>query len=137
VPRQEQPQEKVGLEIGHRAKERRESTALEQAGGSQIHVVQPVPTAQIRSTIGFIVEMEDPGTPPQAVVDTRAEMNVLSKRVCDKLNPKPPIKQYVTMTQAGENAKMSWFILGPVDMHLRNTRYCKDLYVTPLQDQML
>jgi hypothetical protein len=69
--------------------------------------LKPVPISQIRPTIGFMVEL------------------------------KPPIKQYVTMTQAGENAKMNGFIIGPVEMQLGSTGYCGDLYVVPLQDQML
>jgi hypothetical protein len=42
----------------------------------------------------------------QADVDTGAEVNVLSKTVYDELDPKPPIKQYVTMTQVGHNPKI-------------------------------
>jgi predicted aspartyl protease len=60
-----------------------------------------------------MVEMEVQGVPVQAVVDTGAEVNVLSMRVYDELNPRPPIKQLVTMTQAGDNAKMNGLLWHP------------------------
>jgi hypothetical protein len=41
------------------------------------------------------------------------------------------------MTHAVENAKMNSFIIGPVEMQLGSTGYCGELYVVPLQDQML
>jgi hypothetical protein len=84
-----------------------------------------------------MVEVEVQGVTVEAVVDPGAEVSVLSKRIYDGLEPKPPIKQYITLTQAGENAKMSGFIAGPVEMRLGNTGYSGDLYVAPLQDQML
>jgi predicted aspartyl protease len=84
-----------------------------------------------------MVELVVQGVSVQAVVDAGAKVSVLSKWVYDQLDPKPPIKQYVTMTQAGENAKMNSFIVGPVEMQLGSTGYRGDLYVAPLQDQML
>ena len=40
-----------------------------------------VPISQIRPTIGFMVEVEVQGVTVEAVVDTGAEVSVLSKRV--------------------------------------------------------
>jgi hypothetical protein len=60
-----------------------------------------------------MVEVAVQGVPVQAVVNTGAEDNVLSKRVYDELDPKQPIAQYVTLTQAGDNGRMKWFIVGP------------------------
>jgi hypothetical protein len=96
VPEQEQPPEESGLEIGHQAREQRKLTPCESSGIP--HGVQPVPIAQIRPTTGFMVEVAVQGVPVQAVVDTGAEVNVLSMRVYDELNPRLPIKQHVTMT---------------------------------------
>jgi hypothetical protein len=84
-----------------------------------------------------MVELKVQGVTVEAVMGTGAEVGVLSKRVYDELDPKPPIKQYVTMTQAGENAKMNGFITEPMEMRLGSTGYSGDLYVVPLQDQML
>jgi hypothetical protein len=61
-------------------------------------IVQPVPFSQIRPTIRFLMEVAVQGMPIQAVMDTKAEMNVLSKGVYDELDQMPPIKQCVTMT---------------------------------------
>jgi hypothetical protein len=119
VPGQEQPPVEGGLESGYRPGKQRESTSSEPEGISL--TLKPVPISQIRPTIGFMVELVVQGVSVQAVVDTGAEVSVLSKRVYDQLNPKPPIKQYVTMTQAGENAKMNGFIVGPVEMQLGST----------------
>jgi hypothetical protein len=68
--------------------------------------------------IGFQVEVAVQRVSVQADVDTGTEVNVLSKTVFDKLDPKPPIKQYVTMTQVGHNVKMNGFIVGPVKIQL-------------------
>jgi hypothetical protein len=84
-----------------------------------------------------MVELVVQGVSVQAVVNTGEEVSVLSKWVFDQLDPKPPIKQYFTMTQAGENAKMNCFVVGPVEMQLGGKGYRGDLYVAPLQDQML
>jgi predicted aspartyl protease len=84
-----------------------------------------------------MVEVAVQGVPVQAVVDTGAEVNGLSKRVYDELDPRLPIKQHVTMTQAGDNAKMNGFIVGPVEIQLGSTGYCGDVYVASLKDQML
>jgi hypothetical protein len=135
VPGQEQSPEEGGLESGHRPGKQREPTSSELQGIPL--TLKPVPISQIRPTIGFMVELVVQGVSVQAVVDTGAEVSVLSKRVYDQLDPKPSIKQYVTMTQTGENAKMNGFIVGPVEMQLGSTGYCGDLYVAPLQDQML
>jgi hypothetical protein len=78
-----------------------------------------------------MVEVEVQGVTVKAVVDTGGEVSVLSKRVYDELDPKPPIKQYVTMTQARENAKMNGIITGPVEMRFGSMGYSGDLYVAP------
>jgi hypothetical protein len=110
VPGKEQPSEEGGLESGHQ----RELSPIQPERNPL--TLKPVPISQIRDTIGFMVEVVAQGVPVQAVVDTGAEVSVLSKRVYDQLDPKPPIKQYVTMTHAGENAKIYSFIVGPVEM---------------------
>jgi hypothetical protein len=134
VPRQEPSQEK-GSETDHEVQEPGEAALYQLPAIPQ--TIHSVPISQIRPTIGFMVEVEVQGVTVEAVVDTGAEVSVLSKRVYDELDPKPPIKQYVTLTQAGENAKMSGSITGPVEMRLGSTGYSGDLYVAPLQDQML
>jgi hypothetical protein len=50
-----QKQEEGGLEIGHRSKEQREFASCEPARTPKS--VQPVPIAQIRPTVGFMVEV--------------------------------------------------------------------------------
>ncbi|XP_056011186.1 uncharacterized protein LOC130051924 [Ostrea edulis] len=101
------------------------------------HEDSPVPKGQIRTTTGFMVQMVVQGVRLQAVVDTGAEGSVLSTQVYEELDPKPPIKQHVTLVQAGENARMRGFIIGPVAVRLGDTEHNVDLYVAPLQDQML
>jgi hypothetical protein len=84
-----------------------------------------------------MVEVAVQGVPEQVVVDTGAEVNVLSKRVYDELDPRSNIKQYVTITQVRDNAKMNGFIVEVMEIQLGSTEYCGYLYVAPLKDQML
>lgn len=72
----------------------------------------------------------------QTVVDTGADVSVLSTQVYEETHPKPPIKQYVTIVQAGENVRESGLIIGPVGVRLSDGEYNVDLYVAPLH-QML
>jgi hypothetical protein len=125
VPGEEQPQEESGAEIIHEAQEQRESTPRKAAGTPQNAL--PVPITQIRPTIGFMVEVTVQRVPVHAVVDTGAEVSVLSKQVYDELDPRPPIKQYVTMSQAGDNARMNGFVVGQEKIQLGSAGYCGDL----------
>jgi hypothetical protein len=136
VPGQVQPPGEGGRESGTRSRKQRKPTPSEPEGTPL--TLNPVPISQICTTIGFMVELVVQGVSVQAVVDTVAGVSVLSKQVYDQLdqNP-PPFMQYVTMTQAGESAKMYDFIIGPVEMQLGSTANCGDLYVAQLQDQML
>jgi hypothetical protein len=61
-----------------------------------------------------MVEVTVQEVPVQVVVNTGAEVNVISKLVNDELDPRPPISQYVIMAQAEDNTNMNGFILGPV-----------------------
>jgi hypothetical protein len=48
-----------------------------------------------------------------------------------------PAQQHVTLTQAGDNARMNRFIVEPVKIQLGSTEYSGDLHVAPLRDPML
>jgi hypothetical protein len=54
-----------------------------------------------------MVNVAAEGVPMHAGVDTEAEVSALSKRVYNELAPNLPIKKYVTMTQAGDSARMN------------------------------
>ncbi|XP_056003459.1 uncharacterized protein LOC130046578 [Ostrea edulis] len=136
VKAQVQPKEECGLGVvSGQAEDGTVDMPCRHAG--EAHEELPVPIGQIRPTTGFMVEMVVQGVRLQAVVDTGAEMSVLSTRVYEELDPKPPIKQHVTLVQAGENARMRGFVIGPVAVCLGDTEHNVDLYVAPLQDQML
>jgi hypothetical protein len=61
-----------------------------------------------------MVEVTVQGVPVHAMVDTGAKVSVLSKQVFDDLVPRPPMKQYITKTQAGDNDRVNGFIVGPM-----------------------
>ncbi|XP_062615272.1 uncharacterized protein LOC134277010 [Saccostrea cucullata] len=94
-------------------------------------------TERLCGSKGFMVGLCVEGMEVTAVVDTGAEVSVLSTRVYDQLEPKPPILEYVTMRQAGENAELEGFIAGPVTVCIGQQEHEMKLYVAPLQDSML
>ena len=73
----------------------------------------------------------------RAVVDTAAEVTILSDRIYDSLRPKPPIIKQVTLNTAGRNMKMKGMIVGPVEMTLGDFVFQEFVYIAPIDDDML
>ena len=73
----------------------------------------------------------------RAVVDTAAEVTILSDRIYDSLRPKPPIIKQVTLNTAGRNMKMKGMIVGPVEMTLGDFVFQEIVYIAPIDDDML
>jgi hypothetical protein len=61
----------------------------------------------------------------QAVVDTAAQVTLVSEEFYKSLNPAPPIRKEVVMNTAGKGMQMNGYIAGPFQVSLR----CRD---TPL-----
>jgi hypothetical protein len=73
------PSQERGLETDHEVQELGKAVLYQLPAIPQ--TIHSVPISQIRPTIGFMVEVEVQGVTVEAVVDTGAEVSVLSKRV--------------------------------------------------------
>lgn len=51
-----------------------------------------------------------------AVIDTGAEVTIISDKVYEMLQNKPPIKKHIVMHGAGRDMKMKTFIIEPIDI---------------------
>ena len=73
----------------------------------------------------------------QAVVDTAADVTIISERLFDRLQNKPNVVKHVKMRAAGENQIILAKQIGPVSLSLGNMSLSRLLYVAPINDEML
>ncbi|MCG7869674.1 MAG: retroviral-like aspartic protease family protein, partial [Candidatus Thiodiazotropha taylori] len=92
---------------------------------------------QLRSSSMIRVPILLQDRPLKAVVDTAAEVTIISDRVFRELEPKPPHLKKVILHTAGRDMKMDGFVVGPVAVQLGNSIFSEAVYVAPIQDDML
>lgn len=80
--------------------------------------------------------MDVNGLALDAVVDTGADVSVLSKEAYQLMEPRLPVKECITMLQAGKDSEIEGFIAGPFNILISPYNEA-DLQVTPLKDRML
>ncbi|MCU7901934.1 MAG: reverse transcriptase family protein [Candidatus Thiodiazotropha sp. (ex Lucinoma aequizonata)] len=85
----------------------------------------------------FKVEMIVQGQAVSAVVDTAAEITLISDRLCQSFQVHPPILRPCRIATAGRELSMEGIVIGPVEMQLGTTVYVEDIYVAPIEDDML
>lgn len=83
------------------------------------------------------VELQVNKTKVMAVVDTAAEVTIISAKLYESLPSKLKTKQHTMMHGAGRDMKMTAFIIGPVDIGIGSQIYPSDVYVAPIDDDML
>lgn len=71
-----------------------------------------------------------------AVIDTGAEVTIISDKVYEMLQNKPPIKKHIVMHGAGRDMKMKTFIIEPIDIGIGTRTYSSEVYVAPMDDDM-
>ncbi|CAG2255195.1 tatD [Mytilus edulis] len=72
-----------------------------------------------------------------SVVDTAAEVTIISDKVFESFIKKPPIKRKTTMQAAGRGMHMDAFVVGPVELKIGERTYRTDIYVAPIDNDML
>ncbi|XP_070546257.1 uncharacterized protein [Ptychodera flava] len=73
----------------------------------------------------------------QAVVDTAAEVTIISDRLYHGLADRPPVIKVTTMQTAGREMGMKAYQVGPVTSQLGTTQFTENVYVAPIGDDML
>lgn len=71
------------------------------------------------------------------VVDTAAEVILISEEVYRSLKSAPPILREVIMNTAGKGMQMNGYVVGPVNLELGSKLIQSNMYVAPIQDDML
>ena len=73
----------------------------------------------------------------RAVVDTAAEVTVISDRLLPLLDPAPPILKKVILRTAGRGQSMTALKIGPISIKLGQTQFNEIVYCASLDDDML
>ena len=98
---------------------------------------EEVVVCRVCSTSTFTVSLGIADQGLSAVIDTAAEVTILSDKIYAILQPQPPIVRNVTLSTAGRNMKMRGMIVGPVNMTLGKCNFTEIIYVAPIDDDML
>ena len=75
--------------------------------------------------------------PMAAVIDSAAEVTILSDKIYNSLQDQPKILRKTVMYAAGRGMQMDTIIVGPVKLEVGSKSYCTDVYVAPIDDDML
>jgi len=85
----------------------------------------------------FRVPIEVQGMRLQSVVDTAAQVTLVSEEFYKSLDPAPPIHREVVMNTAGKGMQMNGFIAGSFQVVLGTHQFSVDIYVAPIEEEML
>ncbi|XP_052809612.1 uncharacterized protein LOC128238077 [Mya arenaria] len=88
-----------------------------------------------KSLLHVDMKVQDAGI--TAVVDTAAEVSLISFELFESLDPKPKTIMRVKMYTAGKGLIMNGLIVGPVKLKLGSLVIEENIYVSPIRDQML
>ena len=92
---------------------------------------------QLRSDSLLRVRLKVGDTVLRAVVDTAAQVTLISDRVLQGLEPKPHAIREVTLRNAGRDLVMKGVVVGPVRIQLGQQHFDEDVHVAPIEDDML
>jgi hypothetical protein len=83
------------------------------------------------------VPVEVQGMQLQTVVDTTAQVTLVSDEFYKSLDPAPPIRRDVVMNTAGKGMQMNGYIAGPFQVVLGTHQFSVEIYVAPIEEEML
>jgi predicted aspartyl protease len=106
-------------------------------GGVHPQSPSSVVVCQIASVSQFTVGVQVGDRPVTAVVDTAAQVTIISDRVFQSLKHKPPTIRTVQLMAAGREMLMQGFVAGPVKLKIGNRWYQEEVYVAPIEQEML
>ena len=109
-----------------------QDTPMESPGEEEEPVV-----LQLRSGPTYRIPVKLENLDLMAVVDTAAQVTIISDRVLEQLEIRPPEVRKIVLQTAGRKMKMSGSVVGPVRLQLGNKLCHEEIYVAPIQDEML
>ena len=84
------------------------------------------------------VQLQLNNIPVPAVIDTAAEVTLVSDKIYERMDPKPPILRHVILRTASRDSEpMQGFVVGPVQISLGSKTFLEYVYVGPLCDSVL
>jgi predicted aspartyl protease len=96
-----------------------------------------VTVLKLSNGVMFRVPVEVQGMQLQAVVDTAAQVTLMSEEFYKSLDPAPPIRREMVMNTAGKGMQMNGYIAGPFQVVLGTHQFSVEIYVAPLEEEML
>lgn len=114
-----------------------EGSKLTEMKSSRILSENPIVVCQITSISQFSLGVKVGDRQIRAIVDTAAEVTLISDKVYQSLAHKPPIVRNVQLMAAGREMSMQGFIVGPVRLKIGNRWYEENVYVAPIEQDML
>ena len=106
-------------------------------GSDSMSTWEDITICQLRSSSMLRVPVTLQDFKLQAVVDTAAEVTIISDSIFRELQPKPPYLKKVILHTAGRDLRMDGFVVGPVALKLGKNTFPEAVYVAPIQDDML
>lgn len=91
--------------------------------GERTRPCEPVSNSQGIAVFAVCVDVN--GMALDGVVDTGAEVCVLSKEAYQLMDPRPPVKKCITILQAGKDSEVEEFIAGPFNICTTMKRTCE------------
>ncbi|KAH3822295.1 hypothetical protein DPMN_124069 [Dreissena polymorpha] len=72
----------------------------------------------LSSVSKYKLSIELNGKPVEAVVDTGADVTIISEELFNSMKRKPKVKKRVTLNATGKKMKMNGSVVGPVRMKI-------------------
>ena len=96
-----------------------------------------VTISQLSSGTRYRIPITVQGQELYAVVDTAAQVTLISDELFKSLKFTPPILKEVVMNTAGKGLQMNGFVAGPFDIQVGSQEFNINMYVAPIGDEML
>ena len=96
-----------------------------------------VVVCRLQSSSSLTIPIVIGGFSLKAIVDTAAEVTIISDRVLQHLEPQPGKRRDAVLHAAGRNMSMRGSVTGPVSILLGGQEFSEQLYVAPISDDML
>ena len=96
-----------------------------------------VTVLKLSNGVMFRVPVGVQGMQLQAVVDTAAQVTLVSEEFYKSLDPAPPIRKEVVMNTAGKGMQMNGYIAGPFQVVIGTHLFTVEIYVAPIEEDML
>ena len=92
---------------------------------------------QLQSVSQLSLEIQLGDKPVRAIVDSAAQVTIISDKQYLTLKRPPKKLRDVTLSTAGRQLSMQGVVAGPVRLKIGNQWYTEEIYVVPIQQDML